>query len=193
MDIQTQFNNRPITYLEDDLGPRTLTPNAILYIKDLHLLENDEDITNDDIFTKSERRIKLKREHMWRSWVGEYLRSLRERHELHNGKQTFPQIREIVLIESESKSRREWRKDMVTKLIKGKDDIVRGVKLRVGQREWERPVQAIYPMEIRALTPENIQTDEITTAAVRVLPSRKAKSTGKDALAAQTLFEDDED
>ena len=85
------------------MGPRTLTPNAILYIKDQHLLENDEDITNDDIFTKSERRIKLKREHMWRRWVGEYLRSLRERHELHKGKLTFPQIGEIALIESESK------------------------------------------------------------------------------------------
>ena len=61
MDIQTQFNNRPITYVEDDLGPRTFTPNAILYIKDQHLLENDEDVTNDDIFTKAEKRIKLKK------------------------------------------------------------------------------------------------------------------------------------
>ena len=82
---------------------------------------------------------------------------------------------------------------MVTKLIKGKDDIVRGVKLRVGQKEWEIPVQAIYPMEIRALTPENIQTDKTWTTAVRVLPSRKAKSIGRNSLAAQTLFEDDED
>ena len=78
---------------------------------------------------------------------------------------------------------------MVTELIKGKDDIVRVVKLRVGQKEWERPVQVIYPMEIRALTPENIQTDKTTTAVVRVLPSRKAKSIGRDALAAQTVLE----
>ena len=78
----------------------------------------------------------------------------------------------------------------MTKLIKGKDDIVRGVRMRVGQKEWERLIQAIYPMEIRALMPENIQTDKTTTAAVRVLPSRKAKSIGRDVLAAQTLFED---
>ena len=52
MDIQTQFNNRPITCVEDDLGPRKLTPNAILYMKDQHLLENDEGITNNDICTK---------------------------------------------------------------------------------------------------------------------------------------------
>ena len=110
---------------------------------------------------------------MWRRWVGEYLRSLRERHELHKGKQTFPQIGEIVMIESESKNHREWRKGMVTKLIKGKDDIVQSVKIRVGQKEWERPVQAIYPMEIWALTPENIQMDKNVTAAVRVLSSWK--------------------
>ena len=51
----------------------------------------------------------------------------------------------------------------------------------------------IYPMEIRALTPENIPKDKTLTAAVRVLPSQKAKSIGRDALAAQTLFEDNED
>ena len=45
---------------------------------------------------------------MWRRWVGEYLRSLRERHKLHKGGQKFPLIGEIVLIESESKSRRDW-------------------------------------------------------------------------------------
>ena len=106
--------------MEDDLGPRTITPNAILYIKDQRLLENDEDIINDNIFTISKRRIKFKREHIWRRWVSEYLHSLRERHELHKGEQTLPQIGEIVLIESESKNRREWQKGMVTKLIKGK-------------------------------------------------------------------------
>ena len=115
---------------------------------------------------------------MWRRWVSEYLRSLRERHELHKGGQKFPLIGEIVLIESESKSRRDWRKGKVTKLIKEKDDIVQGVKMRVGQKEWERHVQAINLMEIRALMPENNQTDKTTTAAVGVLPSWKAKSIG---------------
>ena len=32
MDLQMQFNNCLITYVEDNLGPRTLTLNTILYI-----------------------------------------------------------------------------------------------------------------------------------------------------------------
>ena len=69
MDIQTQFNNRPIRYVKDDLGPRTLIPNAVVYVKDQHSLETAQDITDDGIFTKAARRIRTKRDHMWKSWA----------------------------------------------------------------------------------------------------------------------------
>ena len=150
MDVQVNMNNRPITYVEDELAPRTLSPNSILNVKDQYLLQDVEDISDDDGFSKSEKRIRVKRDHIWKRWVSEYLRALRERHEIKKGGDEFPEVGEIVLIQSEAKNRREWKKGLVTKLIKGKDNIIRGVKLRVGKNEWERPVQAVCPMEIRA-------------------------------------------
>ena len=42
--------------------------------------------------------------------VGEYLRALRERHEIKKGGDEFPKVGEIVLIQSEAKNRREWKK-----------------------------------------------------------------------------------
>ena len=37
MDVQVNMNNRPITYVEDELGPRTLSPNSILNVNDQYL------------------------------------------------------------------------------------------------------------------------------------------------------------
>ena len=119
MDVQVNMNNRPITYVEDELGPRTLSPNSILNVKDQYLLQDVEDISDDDAFSKSEKRIRVKKDHIWKRWVSEYLQALRERHETKKGGDEFPKVGEIVLIQSEAKNRREWKKGSVTKLIKG--------------------------------------------------------------------------
>ena len=42
MDVQVNMNNRPITYVEDELGPCTLSPNSILNVKDQYLLQDDD-------------------------------------------------------------------------------------------------------------------------------------------------------
>ena len=98
MDVQVNVNNRPITYVEDELGPRTLSPNSILNVKDQYLFQDVEDISDDDAFSKSDKRIRVKRDHIWKRWVSEYLRALRERHEIKKGGDEFPEVGEIVLI-----------------------------------------------------------------------------------------------
>ena len=81
-------------------------------------------------------------------------------------------------------------KGLVTKLIKGKDNIIRGVKLRAGKNEWERPVQAVCPIKIRVHVP--VAPDKDIVTEIRALPKRRAKDTAKDALIAQTLYEDED-
>ena len=34
------MNNRSITYVEDELGPRTLSPNSVLNVKDQYQLQD---------------------------------------------------------------------------------------------------------------------------------------------------------
>ena len=36
-DIEIVFNNRPIQYVEDGLGPIVLTPNRIIHSRDVYL------------------------------------------------------------------------------------------------------------------------------------------------------------
>ena len=91
-------------------------------------MQNLEDINDYNAFGKSEKSIRVKREHILKRWVSEYLRAPRERHELEKGRDEFPEVGEIVLIQSEANDRREWKEGLVTKLMKGKDNIIRGVK-----------------------------------------------------------------
>ena len=50
---------------------------------------------------------------------------------------------------SDSKNRHEWKHGLVCELLKGKDQVVRGVRMTVNNRIWERPVQLVCPLEIK--------------------------------------------
>ena len=87
---------------------------------------------------------------LWRSWTGEYLRGLRERHDLkHDGKlSSAPKVSEIVIIKSDAKNRGKWKMGVIDALIPGIDGVVRGAKVRTGETTLERPIQHLYPLEL---------------------------------------------
>ena len=60
-DIEIIFNNRPLQYVEEELGPRLLTPNRIIHGQDIHLLE---DTKEQDSPSKMENRIRKAKEVM---------------------------------------------------------------------------------------------------------------------------------
>ena len=109
-DIEIIFNNRPLQYVEDERGPCVLTPNRIIHGRDIHLLE---EIEEPDSPCKMEKRIRKAKEVMWHRWATEYVRSLRERHDVTKGKPYHPEIGEVVLIVGDSKNRRQWNHGLV--------------------------------------------------------------------------------
>ena len=87
----------------------------------------------------------------------------------------LPEVVEIVLIVGEKKNRGEWKKAKILRLVKGKNNVVRGIILLHKGNQIERPVQSVYPLEIRGshgVQPECIvkkqqeSTREKRTAAV---------------------------
>ena len=90
-------------------------------------------------------------EHYRRRWKLEYLVNLREQHRLSKGRETALEVKEgdVVLVEGERHTKRIfWKLGRVTSLIKGKDDVVRGAKLLLGNgQQLERPLQKLYPLE----------------------------------------------
>ena len=60
-----------------------------------------------------------------------------------------PSEGDIVLIKGEDKNRNRWKMGRVTRLIHGRDQVVRGVQLKTPTGTVERPIQLVYPMELQ--------------------------------------------
>ena len=80
------------------------------------------------------KRVKYLRRYkevLWNRWSGEYLKSLRERHNLkHKSKKMNVKL------------------GIVVKLFQGRDGVVRAVRLRAGKSYLERAVQHLFPLEL---------------------------------------------
>ena len=91
--------------------------------------------------------------HFWNLWRKHYLVELREHHSVKGrvtGWSSIINVRDIVTVQEEG----FWKIGKIVKLIKGHDDIVRGAEVRICSKgrkpiTVKRPVQKLFPMEIR--------------------------------------------
>ena len=149
LDVEVALNNRPLTYLEDDIQLSVLTPSSMLNINPCVLPEVDPHYLEDRDLRKRARLLRKSKEAMWKRWSQEYVRSLRERHNQRVGKQTsYPKIGEIVIIRDGDKKCHAWKLGVVSRVMKGRDDVIRGASIRTSNGNIERAVQHIYPLEL---------------------------------------------
>ena len=109
------FNNRPIQYVEDEIGPRDLTSKRIIHSRDVHLVEEPEEA---DTPSKMDKRIRAAKEVMWKRWRTEFLRALCERHDVTKTTPFHPETGEVMLVVADSKNRHEWHHGLVSELLK---------------------------------------------------------------------------
>ena len=85
-----------------------------------------------------------------------------------------------MIIKGDEKNRGFWKLGIVTSLIKGKDEIIRGVKLRAGKGITERPLQHVYPLELQTETWKlNPKAKEFQQNSEVKKQTRGAKETAK--------------
>eukprot|EP00794_Sanderia_malayensis_P013531 gene13531-biopygen10799 len=156
VEIESTLNSRPLTYQYDELGEQVLTPSHLIFGRRLATLSEQYEISmnRDDEQNSLSRRfdyLTRKLTHFWNRWKREYLAGLRERHR--SGGQKEVQIRQgdVVLIEEDNAKRGKWKVGVIEDLIKGKDGVTRGAKVRkVNKVKYEvlsRPVQKLYLLE----------------------------------------------
>eukprot|EP00794_Sanderia_malayensis_P001273 gene1273-biopygen494 len=167
LEIQLVLNNRPLTCCEDDIVLPMLTPNMLIFGKSNYLpLENPSNIDDKDL-RKRARYLRKCKDALWKRWQGEYLRALRERHNvMHKVTQRELEIGDVVTIKGDEKNRGQWKIGIVEELIPGRDGIVRAVKLRAGKSHLERPIQFLYPLELHC--------DRAVQSDIKIRPKRKA-------------------
>ena len=78
-DAEIIFNSRPLQYVDDEIGPRVLTPNSLIHGREIYTLEENE---MEETANKMEKRLRKAKVEMWKRWRTEYIRALRERHDI---------------------------------------------------------------------------------------------------------------
>jgi transposase InsO family protein len=174
LEVEVALNNRPLSYVEDDVELSTLTPNSMLNINPSVLPELKTRHVEEPSLRKRAKFLKKCKEAMWKRWTREYVRSLRERHRCGVGKRSAcPQIGEAVIIEDEDKNRNHWKLGIIGRQLKGRDGVVRGAKVRTAKGVLERAVQQLYPLELSS-EEEKSWTPNLCAPVFQPRPKRDA-------------------
>ena len=113
-----------------------------------------------------------------------------ESHRINKGTDRHPEIGEIVLLVGDEKNRGEWKKGKVTKLIRGRDGVIRGVKILHKGHHLERPLSLVCPLEIKAAT-QTAPNDELPSQ--QPTQRRSARQAAQNAKQInKTVLEDEE-
>ena len=89
----------------------------------------------------------------WKIWYREYLVNLREISTKKGRVGEEPKEGDVVVVHEDNKKRQLWRLGRVIELLKGRDLVVRGAKIKVAEKGKrptyiERPLQKLFPLEL---------------------------------------------
>jgi len=154
-EIENVLNNRPLTFLYTDDLSEPLTPNKLLYGRNIYTTNvddsNDENVENESLENKF-RHVRQILEHFWKKWQFEYLTELREYNKCTKKVREFiPNVNDVVLVYDKDKKRLLWRMGKINKLIHSADGRIRAAEVTVmsngRQILLKRPITKLYPVE----------------------------------------------
>ena len=149
LDVEITLNNRPLSYVEDDVQMPLLTPNAMLFLNSNLLPELQPHHIETADLRKRAKHLLTYKDATWSRWTKEYLRSLRERQRAQRWAGGYtPAVGDVVIVKTEDKNRGKWPLGIIASLIVGNDGVVGGTKLRAGKSYMERAIQQLYPLEL---------------------------------------------
>jgi len=165
MEVEQILNNSPLTYTYPNDLESCLTPNHLLYGRNLPYQSEGSSpvVTNFD--KHSITKITNILNHFWDRWRHEYVVNLRESHKSikQHMHQPSPSIGDIVIIHENKLPRTVWRLGKIEQLH-GKNNQFRRATVRTQTSRLTRPVNLLYPIEyVRHDSNERTQTDDVST------------------------------
>lgn len=174
VEVEAVLNSRPLTYVSSEDVNEPLTPSHLLVGYRILTLPDYQLVSDHDVeHSISEKQLNCKLRHLenvlqhfWNRWKKEYLLELREFHRTHvqKGNKYAIEKGDVVTIYDEGHPRGLWRLGKVEELIRGADGLVRGAQMKVvskngSPRLLRRPLQHIYPLEVRSDNEETPHED----------------------------------
>ena len=178
IDIEIALNNRPLSYIEEDVQMPILTLNSLMFGQPGVVPEEEIADIDDVVLRKRAKYVKRCKNALWERWSKEYLRGLRERHNLkHKTRDQDLKQGDVVIIKGDDRNRNKWKLGVVDQMIKGKDDVVRAVRLRAGKSFLKRPIQHLFPLELSCdLKPKK----QLDVQAKEFVPKRMAAKAARE-------------
>ena len=154
-DCEAVMNSRPLTYMSEteDLVP--ISPSSFLHDMKEWKVTDIDCIDQKSLNRRVKYRLKLKKQ-LQERFRSEYLGLLVEKSKSKNMYKIA--IGDIVLVGSDHK-RIDWPLGQVIELLPGKDGNVRLVRVKTAQSVLLRPIQRLYPLEIRSYSDLPKHTD----------------------------------
>ena len=122
LDVETQINRRPLSYVEDDVELPVLTPSSFLFQRENQLPETRPHHEENKHLRKRLKFLRACKDELWNRWRREYLTALRERHNMiHGSKGLQVSAGDVVIVQTEEKNRRCWPLAVVTEVFPGQD------------------------------------------------------------------------
>ena len=160
-EVEAVLNSWPLTCIYENEVEEVLTPSHLYcgrrLLDEQNSESSDEDITeisNAENLAKRRRHMNKIIERFWRKWQKEYLINLRESHKMKTSKKSLKiNVGDAVSVFDEGLKRRHWKVGKVLKILRGKDDVIRGAIVQIfndknGKETVSRPLQKLYPLEI---------------------------------------------
>ena len=131
--VDCSMNSRPLCYQEERIDSEVLTPNILLRGKPAILMEEDIENIDESSTVKRLKFLKRCKEEINKRWTNEYIHALEERmKKQYQTETTLPAIGSIVLLKDDVKNKGQWRIGRIQEYIKGKGEVVRRFKLKIG-------------------------------------------------------------
>ena len=154
-EIETVINNRPLTFIYNELTEQPLTPNHLIYGRQLERSNNlPNNVPNKVGVVKQYDHVNNLITHYWNRWSNEYLVGLREYRQkpYKNNRNKNIKINDVVLILNDKPPRATWKFERITKLRNSNDGHIRGATVVVHSNGrlsvLNRPVNKLIPIEL---------------------------------------------
>ena len=156
-EIELILNSKPLTYVTDDVVDDVLTPNHVLFGRNLLPVNEDEsphDAANDtadtpDKLTARMREIQRPVTKFWKDWRNDYLLDLREQMRPHNNAvDVKAKIDDVVLIHDDNVKRHRWVIGRVVGVEVGSDGQIRATRVASAKTGniLRRRINKLYPI-----------------------------------------------
>uniref|UniRef100_A0A914KWV4 Integrase catalytic domain-containing protein n=2 Tax=Meloidogyne incognita group TaxID=654580 RepID=A0A914KWV4_MELIC len=157
VEVERIVNERPITFLSESEVLKPLRPIDLAFplmkANEMDIATEPFDKDDPNYFEQSNSRESLidkyknavsAAEWFWKEWKKSYLLALREKHvNCAKKPQLRPEKGDVVIIEDKIAPRNLWKLGKITEILS-----VRTAKVRVGNKEFERAIKHLYPLEV---------------------------------------------